>query len=217
MDQNEINKIADKIISEAKKLKANEGKAFDKDKANALKERENRWHEISMNQLSFYNNLLIVLGTGFVAFVVKELNPLNTYFTLNEIQFYPTIISISITFMATGVFIGLLCGFNRLVDFRYTHRINNLRRKLYDKNPKYYGIGTYDEEIKWSIYYWIKDADFFNAEENEYRDNNAQTVKDKIEGCSKLINQLGEFTRNLLRLQIIFFLLSILAFVLSLL
>ncbi len=214
MKQNEINTIADNIISEANKLKTEDDKAFDKNKANALKERGNRWHEISMNQLSFYNNLLIVLGTGFVAFVVKELKPLKTYFTLSEIQLQPTSISFSINFMVISVVFGLSCGFNRLVDFRYTHRVNNLRRKLYDKNPASYGKGNFEKKLNWSIRYWFIDADFFNANDTEY-EGNAKEVKDKIDGCSKLIEQLGKFTRNLLRIQILFFMLCIIAFVIS--
>jgi hypothetical protein len=215
MDQNEINTIVEKIVSAISQLNIEKGKDSEPNRLNDLKERENRWHEISMNQLSFYNNLLIVLGTGFLAFVIKELKPLNTYPTLSEMQWYPTIISISITLMAFGIFFGLLCGFNRLVDFRYTHRVNNLKRKLYQKNQTKYGIGEYKENLKWSIYYWRKDADFFNASDNEYNDE-ATEVKYKIDGCSKLIKQLGKFTRNLLRIQIVFFLLSILAIVLSL-
>lgn len=215
MDQNVINEIVEKIISAISQLKADNGKDSESSKLYELKERENRWHEISMNQLSFYNNLLIVLGTGFLAFVVKEFKPLNTYPTLSEMQWYPTMISISIILMAFGIFFGLSCGFNRLVDFRYTHRVNNLKRKLYKKNQINYGIGNYENKIKWSIYYWIKDADFFNASDIEYN-NEANDVKNKIDGCSKLINQLGKFTRNLLRIQIVFFLFSILTFVFSL-
>jgi len=116
--------------------------------------------------------------------------------------------------MTGATFLGLLCGFNRLVDIRYTHRVNNLRRKLYEKNYADYGTGNYAGKIKSSIYYWFRDADFFKAADDEYN-GTADTVKNKIDGCSKLIDELGKFTRNLLRMQIVLFLFAIVLFALS--
>ena len=214
MTQEQINTLADKIISAAGELKAANGQSFDKDKFQVLKERENKWHEISMNQLSFYNNLLIVLGTGFLAFVIKEFKPAGIAFSWAKAEWYATTITISICSMTVSIFLGLLCGFNRLVDFRYTHRVNNLRRKLYDKNFVKYGEGNYNLKLKSSWRYWFKDADFFKAAETEYN-GEATSVKDKISGCSKLIDQLGKLTRNLLRWQIALFLIAILFFVIS--
>jgi len=210
MNQNDINSIADKIIDAATELK--QEKQFDQDKLASLKERENKWQAISLNQLSYFNNLLILLGTGFLAFSVKEFNPSNFSFTLTSLEFRPTIMMFSIISMAGAIFVGLLCGFNRLVDFRYTQRLNKHRRKLYQENHLNYGEGIYRKKIKMSIYYWIKDADYFNVIENEYEDN-PDEVKIKINGCSQLISQLGKLTRNFLRFQIVLFLIAIFLFI----
>jgi hypothetical protein len=121
---------------------------------------------------------------------------------------------LSIACMTGASFFGLLCGFNRLVDFRYTHRTNNLRRKLYKKNFANYEKKNYTGKIKWSIFYWFRDAEFFNATDSEYN-GTADIVKNKIDGCSKLIDQLGKLTRNLLRVQILLFLFFIVLFALS--
>lgn len=196
------------------KSKAISPGVFDKEKLAELRERDNKWHELSMNQLSFYNNLLIALGAGFLAFIIKEHKLVNIHLTFSKMEFYPTVIALSRVFMVGSVFFGLLCGFNRLVDFRYIHRLNKLKRELYEKNHANYGNGLYTEKIKYPIYYWFRDAVFFNASDEDYNDT-AEIVKDKIHGCSKLIDRLGKFTRNLLRIQIVLFLLAMVSYAVS--
>lgn len=188
---------------------------FDNEKYERLKQRENRWHEISMNQLSFYNNTLIALGTGFVAYVLKESLQTTITFSWSNIDYRVTAVAFSIIVMIFSVFTGLLCGYNRMVDFRYTHRANTIRRKLYQKNAKHYNVeGKYKDKLQPTLRYWFRDADFFDVEEKEYIDT-PEDVKKKIDGCSKLTKKLGKFTRNILRVQIILFFIGIVLFALS--
>ncbi len=205
MEQDKINELADKIIASANELKDCNSEIFSEDKLSSLLERENKWHEISRNQLSFFNNLLILLATGFIAFVVKDCAILS----ISSIFIFLSIIS-----MTVSCFFGLSCGFNRMVDFRYTHKTNTFRRKLYEKNHSEYGEGDYEGKIKWSIYYWVADADFFTVEDKNFVEA-PESVKLKINACVKLKKQLGKFTRNLLRFQIVFFLISIVLFAVS--
>ena len=45
---------------------------LDAEKTKALREREVRWQERSIDQLAFFNNLLIVLGTGFLGYAFDK-------------------------------------------------------------------------------------------------------------------------------------------------
>lgn len=184
---------------------------FDKDKFNLLKDRENKWHQISMNQFSFYNNLLIALGVGYLAFVIKEFTSHNTYFTFSKIDWHATLIGLSISFIIGSTLFGLLCGYNRLVDFRYTHRTNYLRRKLYELNYKNYRHEKEYTKIRCLLYYWFKDDAFFNTNDDEFY-KTPDIIKQKINNCSVLTSQLGKLTRKLLRVQIILFSLAIICF-----
>src|ERR1700759_5722313 len=143
MDEQQINKVINNIIQSTEELKAllSQGSVLDRKKLKELKEREIKWHDMSINQLSFYNNLLILLGTGFLGFAFKDSGLSNYHFTLSNAMLSPTSAFLSLVLMTISVFLGLLCGFNRLLDFRHSYKINVLRRKFYEENFQNYGEG----------------------------------------------------------------------------
>lgn len=176
-----------------------------------LKDRELRWQDTSVSQVSFFNNLLILLGTGFLGFAFNA-SEISKYQAGNA-QWQPTCIFLALLLMTLSVLLGLLCGFNRILDFRYTHRINRYRRKLYqatqiNKKP------NSGEKVCSPLFYWFWKASFYEIAENEYNSDSTGVSK-KIDKLSMLIKRFGRTTRNLLKFEWLLFLFSIIAYALS--
>jgi hypothetical protein len=100
-----------------------------------FKAREKRWHHSSMAQLSFFNNPLIVLSSVFLGFIFKgaHLDKIHSNWFM---EFSTTGLFWSLILIALSALIRLCCGYNRMLDFRYTHRPVIFRRILFEKTKK---------------------------------------------------------------------------------
>ena len=95
------------------------------------RERTVRWTEFSLAQLSFYNNLLLTLGVGFLAFAYQDAEKAleNARFTFVGMDCYLTFYVLSLFFVGLSILLGLLVGWSRLYDFRLTRHINLTRQR----------------------------------------------------------------------------------------
>ena len=151
----EQNKIADIIIRKVKHDLQKEISPVLQDRIEKLEQKEHQWHEISMKQLSFFNNLLIVLGVGFLGYAFKDANLAQYEFGgIFHIQFIPTLITSTFLLVTISILTGLLCGYNRLFDFRYTYQIAKLKRE-YFKHPDADPLKKFPN-IPWEgNWYWL--------------------------------------------------------------
>lgn len=177
---------------------------------NKYHEREIRWRQDSLRQLSFINNLILSLGVGFIAFVYDKeiLKSVSTLEKINECYKYPVIL------IVLSILLGLLAAVSRLHDFRITRYINRTRYLVYKysqqrldgKAPESYGLIKSISLLFWVSYPKINCQDF----------NKDTQIKDKIskdfKELRKITHQLGRNTCLLTRSQIIFFLTGIMLF-----
>lgn len=96
-------------------------------------ERENRWTNKTLEQLSFISNLLLTLSVGFLSFSYekKVLNSISSTCNFKEIDWPLTFTIISVILISIAILTGLIVAINRLFDFRLTRNINQIRRRIY--------------------------------------------------------------------------------------
>lgn len=99
-------------------------------------ERNTRWTDKSIRQLSFFNNLILSLGVGFISFAYKNIAANSLAFTLSSIDWPITLSVLSFVSIGLSIFFGLLVGLNRLWDFRITGQINQIRQRMYEHSEK---------------------------------------------------------------------------------
>jgi uncharacterized membrane protein YbhN (UPF0104 family) len=93
-------------------------------------EREVKWTDKALNQLSFFNNLLLTLGVGFLSFSYKNYSFNGLTFDLKSPNWSLTFITFSIILLVFSIITGLLVAINRLYDFRVTRNINQIRHRM---------------------------------------------------------------------------------------
>ncbi|MCH8904678.1 MAG: hypothetical protein IIA45_12280 [Bacteroidetes bacterium] len=100
------------------------------EKLSGYKERFIRWQQLTIQHLSYTNNLLLTLNLAFLGFLITQ-----TGFELSSNPFLITVQIVSITSLGTSFFVGILTVLNRLHDFRSTTRVaNNKRLRFEHKN-----------------------------------------------------------------------------------
>ncbi len=109
---------------------------MDKELLKEYHERNIRWTDKSIGQLSFFNNLVLSLGVGFITFGYKNIVLKSLPFTLSNIDWPITLSVLSIVSIALSILIGLLIGLNRLWDFRITRQIVQIRQSMYEHSDK---------------------------------------------------------------------------------
>lgn len=103
---------------------------------NEYHERNIRWTQTALNQLSFFNNLLLSLSVGFLAFCFeyeffKNLTP-----SLKDIAWSKSFLIVSIILIVLSIIIGLIISVSRLKDFRITRAINQIRQRTYEHSDE---------------------------------------------------------------------------------
>jgi len=97
-------------------------------------QRQKDWRDISSNQLSLANNILITIASGYLVLIFdkKELSKVEISLDSNvdwQILFYFS--SVVLTIIA--IIVGILILINRLYDFRISRHIVLTRKRVYQK------------------------------------------------------------------------------------
>jgi hypothetical protein len=97
------------------------------EKVNEYRKRFVRWHELTLNQFSNTNNLILTLTTAILAFSVSKTEfklPTDCCILLGFISGYVLLLG--------SILAGLLLTFNRLNDFRKTKEIIKYKRQRFE-------------------------------------------------------------------------------------
>jgi hypothetical protein len=94
-----------------------------------FKERFIRWQKITLDQLSFLNNLIIVTSSGILTFEIYLIFP-EPKFDINQMK----IILFSSICLSFSVMLGIITAINRLIDFKKTKELVRDRWKNESKN-----------------------------------------------------------------------------------
>jgi hypothetical protein len=95
-------------------------------------ERNIRWADRTSSQMSFYNNLLLTLGIGFLSFAYQDSKVLSLEFSLKDIDWSLTTYALSILTVMFSVIAGFVASISRLYDFRITSRVNLIRKRVFE-------------------------------------------------------------------------------------
>lgn len=114
-------------------------------------QRNSKWEGKTQDQLSYFNNLILTLSVGFISFSYKDLIEINLDFTLyNNINWKYTFMTISLLGMTFSIYKALLTSLNRLMDFRITHMVVQIRKRMLEHSS------IMMEENTPQTYQWIK-------------------------------------------------------------
>jgi len=194
---------------------------IDKELLKEYHERNIRWTNESLRQLSFSNNLILSLGVGFLSFAYKnmELKPLS--FTLERIDWGLTFCIWSITLIALSILFGLVLALSRLWDFRIVRHINQTRQRMYEHSGLKLDEETPDRYSfikRWSLFFELFSEKYprITLDQCKAFSKYSNKEKERIEGNFKELRaisyNLGLNTWGNTKFQIVLFAIGILLF-----
>jgi hypothetical protein len=181
------------------------------------RERHNRWRDKTRDQLSFFNNLLLTISIGFLSFVFanEQYSHKLEICSVNQNLY----IIMSVILILISILSGLLVANTRLYDFRITAHIVQIRSWVNEKLP--IQTHNYGNLLKFILIFKVifgkcRKIEYRNCVKLEYMSKTEKRVflKD-FRNLRCDAHNLGGLTWLNLNCQIIFFLLSIICFVVS--
>lgn len=182
---------------------------------NEYHERNIRWTQTALNQLSFFNNLLLTLSVGFLAFCFKPEFFKNLKPSLNEIDWSKSFLFASIIFVVLSILIGLITSISRLKDFRITRAINQIRQRTYEHSDKLLDESTPDKyrRIKRTFILFKKPPEITIEECKKYTAHS--DFDSRFRELRNIANNLGINSWNYTNYQAILFGVSIIFYLCS--
>ncbi len=181
-------------------------------------ERQVRWGDRALDQLSVFNNLLITLGVGFLAFAYKSNESYKlTSFSTQNIDWALTLVNISTILIYFSIVSGLFVAINRLWDFRITRRINHIRQNAYEHASKtklnQSHCDKYSTTEKFSLYKMLIFDDVPDIPIKSWEEADVTKFKEKFEELRSLAYNLGLNSWTNLKLQTTFLFFGITVYV----
>lgn len=161
-------------------------------------ERNRRWTDKAMSQLTFLNSLLLTLGLGFISLSYEKLKTVDLRFDFVNTDITLTCHVISFIIVGTSVFIGLSIAHNRAVNFRITRFINQTRLRVFESSESKLDAST-TETYKASKRFWLqfKYSNSFPLLTTEDCENYKTLPKEKKEDFDATFRSLRVIGHNL--------------------
>jgi len=199
-------------------------------KIEEYRERNIRWSDAALNQLSFYNNLLLTLSVGFLSFSFDKCSFKGIRLSFEAVSWSHTFLVWSVILIAISIMLGLFVAINRLQDFRVSRQItlSRFRMRKYLNEPL--DEDTPDEFNSWRrltlafhSYPKIKIEEYKTCKTNEESDElkkkekekAIKNIKFKFRELRNIAHNLGRTTWKLTVGQTTCFAISILFYVMS--
>jgi hypothetical protein len=182
------------------------------------KSRHKEWRDLSVNQLSNVNNAFTSLGIGFLAFIFKPDLISNLTLSLSEAESKPTFLCCSLVLLISSIALGLIVLLTRLYDFRISRHIALTRQRTMEFYKTKKGLLPNSKHEKINIFHRL--CAFFKlvfcridfVTRNDIEKKEKSFVKDKFISLQRFADILGSATWKWLKMQILFFLLSIISY-----
>ncbi|MEX2478798.1 MAG: hypothetical protein WD357_10195 [Gracilimonas sp.] len=193
-----------------------------REKLKLYKDRVVRWDNRRIDQLSYTNNVILVLSVGFLSFSY-DFNSIAAYsITFIHVDWLGTFKVLSLLLMILTIFTGLFLSCIRLADFRLSSKITRQRYRAF----KYAGelLDTTDSKPDFSqkeklciiCKAFESETPILAIDEWKTFKSKNQNEQQKIKSLFKLMRKkskyIGSLTWFYLKSQIILFFLSILSF-----
>lgn len=182
------------------------------------RERNIRWTDRALAQLSFYNNLLLTLGIGFLSFAYQDSKVLSLEFSLKDIDWSLTAYGVSILAVMFSILTGFTGSISRLYDFRITSRINLIRQrvfehsqlKIHEKTPKEF---SFWENLLLPYKLLFEKYPRITLEQCKAWKNDKENLNQKFIELRTLSYNLGLRTWNLIKWQTFLMILAVILYV----
>jgi hypothetical protein len=181
------------------------------------KNRYKEWRDLSVNQLSNVNNVFTSLSIGFLALIFKPKLFIDLTISVPDAELKPTILCFSLLILVLSILFGLFVLLTRLNDFRISRHLALTRQRtlcfyeskkgLLPNNRNDDNDFNFCDRLKAFCKIIFCRIEFVTREDIEKKE--VSIVKKKFERLQKLSDILGIATWRWLKLQILFFLLSI--------
>ncbi|MEI9933986.1 MAG: hypothetical protein WDM71_03875 [Ferruginibacter sp.] len=186
-------------------------------------DREVRWTDKSLSQLSFFNNLLLTLSVGFLSFAYKEFSFSELRFNIKSPNWSLTFIAFSILFALFSIIVGLLVAINRLYDFRLTRQINQIRHRMVEHSKEKMSESSpmkfdYLRRLILPFQVMINMPTITMKECKEFHSSSTdkkQEIKCRFKELRNIAHNLGLNSWRKTNFQILYFALSVLLYVLG--
>jgi hypothetical protein len=202
--------------------------ALDSQRLAELQDTEVRLSDSSTSMTTFFNNILIGLGAGFLGFTFKDARLSEMQWDFPGLERIPTFALLSLIFMACSSFAGLLCSYNRILDFKHTHKISSLKKAYYANTGEFIAGDPVDmekEKGRWKRWmakviraWFCRPKEYILSLENNDPVKKAfDPVKEEgyVKNLKLLTRQLGYATRFLLKMQWCLFILALILFIVA--
>lgn len=94
-------------------------------------DRHRVWQDYTIKQMSFFNNLLIVISIGFLGFLTNALSK-NAVINFDDYSIFKISLQIgSLVSILFSIIYGLLTAISRLYDFKITRNVTLTRKRFY--------------------------------------------------------------------------------------
>jgi hypothetical protein len=194
------------------------------DKQERLKhylERHVRWTENSLNQLTFFNNILVTLTIAFISFAFN-LKAFHGLAFSSHVNWSLTFSVFSITLAIVSAISGVYFSFNRLYDFLLSRHLNLTRYRMLKYHDQILNADSYgqDDQIsglrKWFLSFDLLTGYPYKIIVCKGQDSDAiGQVKENFINMRKITYNLGLVTGKLLTIQVISFISCLFAYLLS--
>jgi len=115
-------------------------------------QRQKDWRDISTNQFSVVNNILITLSAGYLALAFDKSKLEGLYVNVDaKIDCALTFYLLTLLLIILSIIMGVSVMFSRLYDTRISRHIALTRQRVYKKHKK--ALPDSDSEFG-SIYFW---------------------------------------------------------------
>lgn len=183
------------------------------DRVDEYHQRRVRWINRSLDQFSIFNNLLISLGIGFLAFAYDSVNSKPSIIThsLSEIDWHITLLNFSTVFIYLSICKGLIIALSRLWDFRITRQIIRVRQNAYEHHGKLLPQGStqsYTCIESMAMYIKLISRKYPNITYEQCKDSD-KNILDEFNELRDISRNLGNISWNLLSIEVLFLLLGI--------
>ncbi len=185
-------------------------------------ERNIRWTNESLKQLSFFNNLLLTISVAFLTFTFKSKDIVGLRFTFQDIDWSLTFLICSLWLVVFSVITGLILTVNRLQDFNVTRKVNQIRQRMLEHSEAKLNQSTPETFDFWRrltlafqnhTTVTMEDCKNYKSLKTDEQEN----IKYKFRELRNIAHNLGLNTWRNTKLQTLYFGLSIIMYLMSLL
>jgi hypothetical protein len=211
----------DKFNNAIKIIDKNE-KRNKKNKLDRAYEAHRYWQNMSLCQLSTANNWLLGAATGFLSFCIYREDLTGLRFDLCHANLSLTFYVLSLWLSLFSILAGVIVLISRLWDFRITRKVANVRKKFYDYADKFPECDNKEPNCCEQFLSFLSALCFlslpsFNKNEIKalaYKDNDLYgKAITKLSSLRQKAHNLGIITWEQINWQIIWFLLSVVCFI----